>query len=228
MTDTAIDVVHGAEAGRWGGWSWREPRYGDFFRTCSYCGSIHPEDLAAEAASDACTVCGARGWLNHFQDNEHSGSPLPCDCETPCHPFAPAGWYASWADQKYGWPHKFYVEGLRSRDPGLLRYMGSSSPRPEPPDGSGWVAAKDLTRAQKKVLKAESVQHARDGGWYLFGTKPTAFAKFYTRHLADPAVSDEVKDKIAQASGLRFHFGDDGRVSWHGATVPCAEVPGHP
>ncbi len=25
--------------------SWREPRDGETYRTCSYCGSIHPEDL---------------------------------------------------------------------------------------------------------------------------------------------------------------------------------------
>lgn len=47
MTETT-DPVHGADAERWGGWTWREPRDGEHFRTCSYCGSIHPDDLAEE------------------------------------------------------------------------------------------------------------------------------------------------------------------------------------
>jgi hypothetical protein len=46
MSET--DPVHGTEADRWGGWTWREPRDGSHFRTCSHCGSIHPDDLAEE------------------------------------------------------------------------------------------------------------------------------------------------------------------------------------
>jgi len=28
-----------------GGWSWREPRRGSIYRTCSYCGSVNPSDI---------------------------------------------------------------------------------------------------------------------------------------------------------------------------------------
>jgi hypothetical protein len=45
-------------------------------------------------------------------------------------------------------------------------------------------------------------------------TKPTLHAKFYTIHLADPAISGEAKDAIQRASGLKFTFTDDGRVGW--------------
>jgi hypothetical protein len=58
---------------------WREPDssrepYGYPFRTCSFCGSIHPEDLMAYLESG---VAGLDG-----------------------------------SDWKYGWPHKYYVEGI--------------------------------------------------------------------------------------------------------------------
>lgn len=28
-------------------WTWRRPSYGSWWRTCSYCGSMHPEDIAS-------------------------------------------------------------------------------------------------------------------------------------------------------------------------------------
>ena len=54
-----------------GEWVWREPRRGNFLRTCNYCGSINPDDLA------------------------------PVE-----------GWVPDWADWKYGWPHKAYINQL--------------------------------------------------------------------------------------------------------------------
>lgn len=60
---------------------WREPRldadgpYAYPFRTCSYCGSIHPGDLLSALA---------------------------------------AGAKLSESDWKYGWPHKFYVDGIHN------------------------------------------------------------------------------------------------------------------
>lgn len=42
------DLVHGASAERFGGWHWNAPHRGEHFRRCSYCGCVHPEDLAAE------------------------------------------------------------------------------------------------------------------------------------------------------------------------------------
>jgi hypothetical protein len=162
-------------------WDWRKPRRGDGFRTCSYCGSIHPEDLAAP------------------------------------------GWHASWADQKYGWPHKFYVEGLRPVRPDMLFCLGHSD-QPSWGKQEHWVAAGDLTRMQKAIIRSGGM-HAggKFTGSYLFEPRASVHAKFYTRHLADPAVSDEVREAIAQVSGLRFRFLEDGRVGWYPASVPLHE-----
>src|SRR6267154_1870567 len=58
---------------------WRDPRehdggpYKETFRTCYFCGSIHPEDLLKALQAGA----------------------------------IPRG-----SDWKYGWPHKFYIEGI--------------------------------------------------------------------------------------------------------------------
>jgi hypothetical protein len=73
---------------------WREPEpsrqpYGTSFRTCSYCGSIHPEDL-----------------LHYLQaGNVRLGG----------------------SDWKYGWPHKFYVDGIPNPLAGKIVETGSES-----------------------------------------------------------------------------------------------------
>lgn len=71
---------------------WHAPResepYSYPFRTCSYCGSIHPEDLMKFFANGA-TAHGA--------------------------------------DWKYGWPHKFYIEGILNPIAGKTVRIGSES-----------------------------------------------------------------------------------------------------
>jgi hypothetical protein len=62
----APDPVHGGEAERWGGWSWRAPSHGEHYRTCSYCGSIHPADLAAETDWRAEWADRKYGWPHKF------------------------------------------------------------------------------------------------------------------------------------------------------------------
>lgn len=243
-TDTPADPVHGGEAGRWGGWSWRSPRRGDHFRTCSYCGSIHPEDLAAELIPAAkCLGCGGEGLGGHYRNviapavrhGVETGGLKAGDLtgdesrrlEVPEHSYDPGGAYASWADQKYGWPHKFYVHGLRPRDPALLHCLGHAYGERRPEDALDWTAAGDLTREQKKIIAEDGMLLSGEehSGWYAFRPKKELFAKFYTVHLADPGVPAGAKEKIAQASGVRFHF-EDGRVRWHGVMVPCEEA--HP
>jgi hypothetical protein len=205
--DPASDPVHGSgwnSAARWGGWDWRKPRRGDYFRTCSFCGCIHPEDLAPEIAPPGpCRICGQVGWEACFRSR-------------PEHPYDPGSAYASWADRKYGWPHKFYVEGLRPRDPSLLHCTGHGSGGDgSAPDHGGWVAAKDLTRAQKRIIKAGGMSAGGHfDGWYQFAARTSLHAKFYTVHLADPAIGQDVKDAIQRASGLRLTFTDDGKVGW--------------
>lgn len=186
--DPAADPVHGSgwnSAARWGGWEWENPRGAEHFRRCSFCGSIHPDDLAAEPS-----------------------------------------WRASWADRKYGWPHKFYVEGVANRHPETLRIITACTQKQ-------WDEALQALAEGRPVFglgggykwyPVASIPAGVDiSGWRLedghyshvgLGSDATHFVKFYSIHLADPAVSDEVRGKIAARSGLRFRFTEDGRVTW--------------
>jgi hypothetical protein len=181
--DAEADPVHGSgwnSAARWGGWHWAAPRGAEHFRRCSFCGSIHPADLAAEPT-----------------------------------------WRAEWADQKYGWPHKFYVD-IPNRDPSALFVTSAQSggpadrPAPVSDEYTQWVAWKDLSRAQRKIVKRDGWRADKDdhSDYYGFGTRSSHFAKFYTIHLADPAIGDEAKDAIQHRSRLRFRFDEHGNVGW--------------
>lgn len=179
MTDI-VDPVHHGEAERWGGWSWREATHGEHFRRCSYCGSINPDDLAAEPE-----------------------------------------WRADWADRKYGWPHKFYVN-IRNRNLDDLFVIGTMSggdrKAPKPGYmGLDWHAWVSLTPEQREICERSG--HGRrddlpDPGYVGFGTREVHHAKFYSVHLADPTISTETREAIARHSGLRFEWLDDGRVAW--------------
>lgn len=81
-------------------WHWLPPLRGEHFRRCSYCGSIHPADLAADADSIKPIAILT----------EHAGREI----------------YVDWSDRKYGWPHKFYVH-VPNKDPEALFVTGSSS-----------------------------------------------------------------------------------------------------
>lgn len=65
------------------------PPYGNPYRTCSYCGSLHPEDLL----------------------NAIKAGGIKLDL----------------ADLKYGWPHKFYVEGIPNPLAGQQVKCGSNA-----------------------------------------------------------------------------------------------------
>jgi len=176
MTDQSVHP----EAARWGGWSWRAPRYGEHYRTCSYCGSINPEDLVAEE-----------------------------------------NWAAQWADRKYGWPHKFYVD-IVNRDPSTLFIISRTNREPsERERASGWIATADLTREQETAATRDGWR--KDGAlddrhWWLFGERRTHHGKFYTVHLSDAGLDPATKNTIERRSGLEFTF-EDGRVAWKSTPV---------
>lgn len=73
----------------------REP-YGYPFRTCSWCGSIHPKDLMGFANDPANTIEG------HF------------------------------ADWKYGWPHKVYIDGVPNPQAGRRPMYRDAAPSTTP------------------------------------------------------------------------------------------------
>jgi translation initiation factor 2 beta subunit (eIF-2beta)/eIF-5 len=60
------DLVHGAEAERFGGWDWAEPLHGEHFHRCTFCGSIDPKDLAREPTWEAEWADRKYGWPHKF------------------------------------------------------------------------------------------------------------------------------------------------------------------
>lgn len=240
--DPAADLVHGHgwnSAAQWGGWEWRPPRGAEHYRTCPSCASIHPEDLATETpGTGTCTVCGAQGWEACFRKQPLGASRQEMDrlladpvlsedekerlrSEHPAHTYSPGGWWASWADRKYGWPHKFYVEGVTNRRPEVLRIITALSPgqedRMQRETGYQWYPIAEIP-------EGTDVSGWRlDDGHYThvgLGSDQTHFVKFYTIHLAEPGLDPAVKDTIEHRSGLRFRFQDGGGVGWEPYAPP--------
>jgi hypothetical protein len=221
--DPAADPVHGSgmnSAARWGGWHWEKPRGAEHFRRCSFCGSISPVDLAAETAGTGCGYTGCPA-----PHNELAGVHFPVagsEDEDGRHRFVNTGWRASWADRKYGWPHKFYVEGVANRNPGTLRIITALSPgqedRIERETGYQWYPVGEIPAGTDvSGWRLEDGHYSHVG----LGSDRTHFVKFYTLHLAGPAVSDEVKETISRVCGLRFTF-EDGLVRWEPYATPVA------
>lgn len=154
---------------------WWPPMHGEHFQRCNFCGSIKPEDLAAEK-----------------------------------------NWKAEWADWKYGWPHKFYVD-IPNRNPDELFAIGSTTGGPvDRPIGPGYIAWGDLTDEQRAIYVRD--HHEITNDWpaprgVMFGKRPFHHAKFYTIHLKDPDISQKVRGIIERKCGLSFEF-KDGKVQW--------------
>jgi len=159
-----------SELFRYGPWLWAPPRDAEHFRRCSFCGSIHPDDLAAEE-----------------------------------------GWRASWADRKYGWPHKFYTE-IPNRSPGREYVVGLTGGSAKL-GAKGWVEIGKLTAKQREIMLRDGYDESNYTS-VLFSTRPTHHTKFYTIHLNDPKIVPEVRDVIYRRSGLIFHFDAQQRVRW--------------
>lgn len=166
-------------------------------RSCGYCGSMHPADLAAALK---------------------------------------AGATVDWADWKYGWPHKLYVEQIPNPHAGILESrLGSSHVTPTcPKTGAACEHGEQSFRAPKcECMQAGTatagISHgvqmvrAQDGfskstgapeyTWRDAGqpAAATTDGKFYTVHLQD--ASPEDRAVIEAAMGLTFTF-DGARVSW--------------
>ncbi|PRY35372.1 hypothetical protein CLV43_114290 [Umezawaea tangerina] len=147
----------------------------------------------------------------HFRRCSFCGSVNPDDL------LAEPFWTAKWADQKYGWPHKFYVD-IPNREPEAL-FVVSATTTERPPEGtSGWVAWADLTPDQL----AAATLHGYNRGDYrptflIFGTRANHFGKFYSVHLSAPALAESVRQAIERQSGIAFEFLPNGRVSWRSA-----------
>lgn len=158
--------------------AWRGPQdledgpYVETFRTCSYCGSIHPEDLLRVVEAGA--TLGGSDW-------------------------------------KYGWPHKFYVEGIPNPVAGQPRraggaYLGALS------------RDKTLEQVQTEYPGYSNWRNEPEGwrGDMISPGPATQGAKWYNDHLLDlSADAFEVVSRVLfektkiqfliQGGDLRFH-----------------------
>lgn len=161
-------------------------------RSCGYCGSMHPADLAAAIRA------GAR---------------------------------VSWADWKYGWPHKAYVEGVPNPHAGMrcsTTSTGYGSKKGEQDArtkehiaavGGEWVQLRSSMDREKKDEFASYPWHKVEA------ERATTHGKFYTVHLQD--ASPEDRALIEAHLGLSFAFEEGGRVSWRPAARSTgAAAPG--
>lgn len=144
----------------------------------------------------------------HFRRCNYCGSIHPDDL------VAEPAWRAEWADQKYGWPHKFYVN-IPNRDPDALYVVGQANHKPASHPAYPWFDSTQLTAQQEAAMErdgyAPGSRYRRE--YVQFGTRTHHFAKFYTVHLKDSAITAETKAAIEQRCGLSFVF-DSGFVRW--------------
>lgn len=173
-------------ASRFGGPKWRpageklHPSNDDVpsFRTCSYCGSMHPEDLL-EALK--------------------------------------AGAELHMADMKYGWPHKFYVDGVKNLNAGALVRRSSMSiegPEPTPAERASVERWATKDGCEIRVIKESYAVRGGAPAYSLVVFEPdgpTTRGKFYSVHLKD--VSDELLAELApyfDRCGVRFGRDENG------------------
>lgn len=114
-----------------------------------------------------------------------------------------AGATAGWADQKYGWPHKLYVDKIPNPHVGLLESRSACSQPQEP------------TEDERKRYQHWRQDGAIWRGWSEEPAGPLTNGKFYTEHLQD--ATDEERAVIERAMGLHFTFSDGG-VKWQPVT----------
>lgn len=133
-------------------------------RGCSYCGSMHPADVAAAIRS------GAK---------------------------------FSWADRKYGWPHKAYGDGIPNPHAGMPEVRASAShPTPGFP-----------REVRKPRFSPTTGERVDDYVTYTEEPKPasaTTCGKFYSVHLQDATPDDRAL--IESHLGIAFYFTGDGHV----------------
>lgn len=101
----------------------------------------------------------------------------------------------SGADWKYGWPHKFYVDGIRHAHEGVLRIYSATSGGIDPSTG-------------------EPHKGYRDVKWAPVGP---LVGKFYNDHLLDAGYSTaafaRITETLAKHGGVRFDL-DNGRLRY--------------
>jgi len=115
-----------------------------------------------------------------------------------------AGATAHWADFKYGWPHKLYLENIPNPHAGMPEIRASSSKKSE-----------QYPHEHREARYNERTgERMADYVSYHEEPKPAAaktYGKFYTVHLKD--CTEEERDVIEKAMGACFFF-EEGSVRW--------------
>lgn len=159
--------------------TWRQPRdrddspYAETFRTCSYCGSIHPEDLMAVISQGA--TLGGSDW-------------------------------------KYGWPHKYYVEGIPNPKAGQPHksYVSCRSPPQSEIDAGDWERYQDGFDS-----RTGEPQHVYRKVYSNRPAPATSHAKWYNEHLLDltPEAFAVVAPVLLAKAGIQFSI-EDGKLKY--------------
>lgn len=161
-----------------------------------------------------------------------------------------AGATLSWADRKYGWPHKVYAERVPNPHAGMMESrMGCSHATPTCPKTGAPCAGGDqsfqfpqcecLSKAPETVkegmrngvaMRVVQQGFRRDNGkpeftWRDVGepAAATTWGKFYSEHLKDATPEERVV--IERAMGLSFTF-EGTRVEWRVFVEPAAPAAG--
>lgn len=112
-----------------------------------------------------------------------------------------AGAVGSWADRKYGWPHKAYFDNIPNPYAGMLE--------------SRACANFEDPRYPRRVQSGYDSHTGQPTYMYFEEGRPAAAltgGKFYSIHLLD--ASPEDRAVIEQHLGLAFTFEGNGEVSW--------------
>lgn len=163
---------------------WRPADERDCFRTCSFCGSIHPEDLYSAI------LAGAR---------------------------------LGGSDWKYGWPHKFYVEGIPNTNVGKLQRQTSSSIKGAEPTDEELAAFKLWVRSGGEIRVERLTENSR--GMWLCAYNPQdskTRGKWYNTHLNDlnPTAFSALAEALMKQTNIQFTKAD-------GELVYLAPRPGY-
>jgi hypothetical protein len=148
------------------------------FRSCSYCGSMHPEDM-----------------LNALR----------------------AGAKAGGSDWKYGWPHKFYIDGIPNSQAGNLVTRMSMSSRGEVPTDEENASLQDWAKRYNGVAEWSPPKDGRCRGVVRVPDGQTTHGKWYNQHLfdLDEASFNELAPLLEQHTGIKFtrEVDADGKVN---------------
>lgn len=178
---------------------WRPPFQEIHWRTCSYCGSMHPEDLIRflqlpQKDTATCARCRSESTPEPNVPENPSDEQLQAWQSWERGRYSPHTCRVTLGDSdwKYGWPHKFYVEGIPNPTAGKISQYGTHSYTDE-----------NGKRHEEKLMGPEPA--TRGGKWY-------------NQHLLDQGYDDDALDLLlgllSEHSGITFLKGDDGQLKY--------------